>query len=83
MPLSLFNKGYKLVPFILVFDLFSFYTKIQTICKLKTGKNERIDPIRDPQKIREIKQKLRTNSSSDYLLFTIVISRRRHQGIFK
>jgi len=42
-----------------------------------------VDPIKDPQKIREIKQKLRTNSSSDYLLFTIVISRRRHQGIFK
>jgi len=38
---SLFSKGYKVVPFILVFDLFSFYTKIQIICKLKIGKNER------------------------------------------
>jgi len=40
MLVFLFSKGYKVVPFILVFDFFSFYTKIQTICKLKTGKEE-------------------------------------------
>jgi len=29
------------------------------------------DPIRDRQKIREIKQKLRATNSRDYLLFTM------------
>jgi integrase len=33
-----------------------------------------VDPIRDPQKIREIKQKLRATNSRDYLLFTMGIN---------
>ena len=33
-----------------------------------------VDPIRDPQKIREIKEKLRAANSRDYLLFTMGIN---------
>ena len=33
-----------------------------------------VDPIRDPQKIREIKQNLRATNSRDYLLFTMGIN---------
>jgi len=33
-----------------------------------------VDPIRDPQKIREIKQSLRATNSRDYLLFTMGIN---------
>jgi len=38
----LFGKRYEVVPFILLFDLFLFYAKIETICKVKRGKNELI-----------------------------------------
>ena len=33
-----------------------------------------VDPIKDVQKIREIKQKLRATNSRDYLLFTMGIN---------
>jgi len=33
-----------------------------------------VDPIRDRQRIREIKQKLRTTNSRDYLFFTMGIN---------
>ena len=33
-----------------------------------------VDPIRDPEKIREIKEKLRATNSRDYLLFTMGIN---------
>ncbi len=33
-----------------------------------------VDPIKDVQKIREIKQKLRASNSRDYLLFTMGIN---------
>lgn len=35
-----------------------------------------VDSIRDPQKIREIKEKLRATNSRNYLLFTMTKGKR-------
>jgi len=40
MLVSLFSKGYEVIPFVYLFDLFLFYAKIEIICKVKRGKNE-------------------------------------------
>jgi len=34
------DKGYEVIPFILVFGFFLFHAKIEKICKVKRGKNE-------------------------------------------
>lgn len=39
-----------------------------------------VDPIKDVQKIREIKQKLRASNSRDYLLFTMGINLALREG---
>ena len=38
MLVSLFSKGYRVILFTSLFDLFLFYAKIETICKADTEK---------------------------------------------
>ena len=40
MLVSLFRKGYRVILFTSLFDLFVLDAKIEAVCKVKRGKNE-------------------------------------------